>query len=781
MIALIWGRSNFTFEGGSELPKDFLVCVVLRLVVSFKNIPIICLILFLAPINIHITQAAPVLQKDIVIKQADGSTFIAAPYGDEWNSGYETKEGFTILFERLSGNWVYAERATDGSLKRTNIVVNKGIPNIPKHLRTLLSEKSSEEVQLQSSDLYNFAQGPVAPAIGNQKALVILVQFTDRTLMTGETQWADLIFNATTFSRIRHYFRQTSYNNMDLVPAADDYGTVNNGVVIVSLPYSHPNTAGDTWDTNRQLTRDALIASDPYVDFAAFDIDGNGYLSTDELHIVIIVAGYETAYDGTSASCSPGVWAHTWSLFWNEPPTLDGKVVASWAGNGSYVQQGEWHCATWDKPGHMATIGVTAHELGHSLQLPDEYDIDGSSNGIGNWGLMGNGIWNSCAGGYSGNCPSHPTAWDKWYLNWLIPAQIIETQTVNIPDVTTNPTVYQLRDNPNGVDWSFEVMPGLGEYFLVENRQRTGYNAGLPGSGLLIWHIWEGASASNSADQNEAGRRLIALRDADGLNHLDSKTNNGDAGDPFPGTSNNVVFDDVTDPNSRLYCSSGVGLCEQSGVSVTGISASGPIMTATLSSESVLTLLAPNGGETIPSGSIYTILWIAPSEAVKFDLIYSLNDGTTWHPIASGITSTSYNWAVPKPSNNKKKCLVKVIAYNSSNVEIKEDVSDLTFTIEVLRLTSPDGGENLISGSTCRITWITNATNKPLAKVKLFYSHNGGITWTLIKTIANNPGRYNWTLPNVSSSNCKVKVVLKDASGKTIGSDVSDNFFTIGP
>lgn len=752
---------------------------ILRLAVFSKNIPIICLILILVLFNVHISQAAPAFKKDIVFTQPDGSSFIATPYGDEWNNGYETKKGFTILFDKLTSKWVYAEREKDGLLKRTNIVVNKGIPTMPKHLRSLLPEKT-EEVQLESYDLYDLAEGPVLPTTGNQKALVILVQFTDRALMKTETQWADLIFNAITFSRVRHYFKETSYNNMDLVPASEDYGTTNNGVVIVTLPYNHPDTAGDTWDTNRHLTRDALIASDPYVDFESFDTDGNEYLSADELHIIIVVAGYETAYGGTSTACSPSIWAHTWSLFWDEPPTLDGKIVASWAGHGTYIQQGEWHCATWDTPGHMATIGVTAHELGHSLWLPDEYDIDGSSNGIGKWGLMGNGIWNTCSGGYSGNCPSHPTAWDKWYLNWLTPTQITEIQTVDIPDLTTNPTVYQLRDNPNGVDWSFEVTSGTGEYFLVENRQRTGYNSGLPGSGLLIWHIWEGALASNSTNQNEAGKRLIDLREADGLNHLDSKTNNGDAGDPFPGTSNNVVFDDITNPDSKLYCSSGTGFCDPSGVSVTDISASGPVMTATLSPDVVvLSLLQPNGGEVIPSGSIYTILWGAPLEAMKFDLLYSLNNGTTWKPLASDVSSMSYTWIVPRPLKNKKKCLIKVIGYNSTDEKIGEDISDSTFTIEVVKLISPDGGESLTSGSKHTITWITNETKKPVAKAKLFYTKDGGSTWTLIKTVTNNPGSYNWAVPDVPSSSCKVKAVLKDSNGNTVGTDISNGYFAI--
>jgi hypothetical protein len=194
-----------------------------------------------------------------------------------------------------------------------------------------------------------------------------------------------------------------------------------------------------------------------------------------------------------------------------------------------------------------------------------------------------------------------------------------------------------------------------------------------------------------------------------------------------------------------------------------------------------ITILSPNGGEAIPSGSIYTIRWNASSGAVKFTLRYSLNNGSTWKLIASNRTGTSYDWNVPILSNNKKNCLVKVIGFNSSGTKVGEDISDSTFTIEVVKVISPDGGETLTSGTIHTITWQTNGTIRPVANAKLFRTINGGATWTLIKTLTGNPGSYNWTVPNVSSSSCKVKVVLKDAGGVTVGSDVSDGYFTIQP
>jgi hypothetical protein len=193
-----------------------------------------------------------------------------------------------------------------------------------------------------------------------------------------------------------------------------------------------------------------------------------------------------------------------------------------------------------------------------------------------------------------------------------------------------------------------------------------------------------------------------------------------------------------------------------------------------------ITLLSPNGSEIIPSGSAYMIQWSAPSNAVKFDLKYSMNNGTTWKSIATKITGTSYNWIVPCPNNNKKTSFVKVIGYNSFGAVVGQDVSNSTFTIEVVKILSPNGGEYSSPGTTQAITWRTNCTIRPVAKVELYYTTGGGI-WNLITTRTINNGSYPWTLPYVSSTKYKVKVILKDSAGTVIGNDVSDKVFTIKP
>jgi len=196
-----------------------------------------------------------------------------------------------------------------------------------------------------------------------------------------------------------------------------------------------------------------------------------------------------------------------------------------------------------------------------------------------------------------------------------------------------------------------------------------------------------------------------------------------------------------------------------------------------------ITLIEPNGGEVVPSGSTYAVQWLAPLEMASFKLKYSTNNGKKWIPIDSGITDRSYDWTVPTPPKNKTKCLVKVIGYDASDKKVGADKSDSTFTIEGLRVTSPNGGETLTGGGLHTITWQTNGTKKPVEKVVLKYTKNGGTKWKKIDTLTENTGSYDWTVPDVpkTKSKCLVKVLLKDANGKTVGSDMSDGYFTIEP
>jgi immune inhibitor A len=255
------------------------------------------------------------------------------------------------------------------------------------------------------------------------------------------------------------------------------------------------------------MAQDAAIAADPHVDFARCDNNGDGYVDA----FMVIHAGADAA----ETLNKNDIWSHKWVL-----PSVynaDGKKIYA-----------------YDTVAEGAQIGVCAHELGHLLfGFIDLYDTDYSSSGVGNWCLMAGGSWNN-----GGKTPAHPCAWFKMQQEWATAVTPNTDRTIDIQAVETGHTVYKLWKN------------GLSgkEFFLVENRQRTLFDRNLPGDGLLIWHVDE-AVASNS-DENHP---TVALEQADAKNDLESARNRGDAGDPFPGSSNNKTFCYASNPSSKSY------------------------------------------------------------------------------------------------------------------------------------------------------------------------------------------------------------------------------------
>ena len=525
-----------------------------------------------SPLGRSAVYAAPPPPIISLLKQADGTVFEARAYGDEWYSGVETVDGHTILFDERTQNWVYAWKGPDGSLNRSSLVVGKDRPvDIPRHLRS-----ASELIASQRPAFLTQRSRPGGGGnIGAQPMLVLLVDFTDRSPVgTTAYDWREQIFGNS--NSVTHYYKEVSYDKFNFTPAAESHGTPNDGIVgWLHVPYAHPNSGWTPGTPDQQLAKDAILAADTYVDFAAFDGNSDGYISRDELHLVLVVAGYEAGYYQADApACTPSIRGTAWSLDGTvSPPVVDGKTILSWSGGGGYTQFGEWHCHLSDTPGHAATLGIMVHEIGHDLDWPDLYDADYSSIGVGYWSVMGHGMW-LYTGSYLGDSPAHPDVWSKWYQGWLTPVKVSgSVEGASIPQIETTPMAYQLLDNPGGIDWYFNNRFGTGEYFLVENRQKVGYDAGLPGCGLLIWHIDETRPYDNTANADES-RKLVDLEEADGRNDLDHNTNWGDSGDPYPGDSSNRTFDDASTPNSRLY--SGM----PSKVSVTDISDAGATMTA---------------------------------------------------------------------------------------------------------------------------------------------------------------------------------------------------------
>jgi immune inhibitor A len=398
-----------------------------------------------------------------------------------------------------------------------------------------------------------------APLRGALRVIVVLVDFSDQTMQQNQAHFSDLFFSQGVLptKSVREYYAEVTNGGIDI------QGTVVGPFRLPRSMAAYANGAsgiGAASPNAQTMARDALTAATPAVgDFAPFDNDHDGFVDA----FIVVHAGQGGEVTGNVNQ----IWSHKWTV--QDGPVQVGSVQVY-----GYLTVPE-----------DARIGVCCHELGHLLfGFPDLYDTTNASEGIGNWCLMAGGSW-----GGNGDTPVHPSAWCKINQGWASAQVIGSDGPLQIADVKTSRTVCRL--------WTNGTMGN--EYFLLENRQQTGFDVSLPGAGLLLWHIDD--SVPNN---NNPAHYKVALLQADGQRDLELAHNRGDAGDPFPGTNQNNNWNAATNPGSRSY----VG--NDTHVSLTNISASGAVMTVnvTVRSPAPVTPPAPLAATANESASVVEML-----------------------------------------------------------------------------------------------------------------------------------------------------------------------------
>ena len=372
---------------------------------------------------------------------------------------------------------------------------------------------------------------------------VIMVAFSDAPFAYTPAQFERGLFDttgSTPWGSVYDYYRWASGGRLRVV---------GNVVASVTLPYPRAYYAFGNWGLSTAATpnnlygaiRDALQASQASVRWSDFDMDHDGYV--DMLWVLHAGIGGESGLDRNA--------------FWS----ITSRLSGGWRYGEAFVTTdlvpgSKTQYMRLDRfstvpelssliPGARAEIGVFCHEFGHALGLPDLYDtsvLGGSTNvGPGNWSLMSTGAYGT--NGITPENPSAPGAWPMLLLGW--------SQSVR-PSRDTTLALGSIESGAPVIEFSFQG-ESIPEHFLIENRQREGFDRYLPSPGLLIYQVDETGIGQRLAANRINSGPIAGLRlvEADGDSDLILGRNRGDANDPFPGLLGRTSIDDASTPSTR--------------------------------------------------------------------------------------------------------------------------------------------------------------------------------------------------------------------------------------
>jgi M6 family metalloprotease-like protein len=487
--------------------------------------------------------------------QPDGSTIQLRGFGNQNYAVFETLDGFTVTKNPATGYYEVARLSADGDVLEPasgpgDHLVGAGA-GLPRGLRVrresavaaaresaLITagrrcEQRRQERRAQMRALRSMAAagGPLlAPpqrqTVGDFVGLCLLIDFSDSPA-TIQRDEVDRFCNQPGYSgfgnhgSVSDFFRDNSigrcrYTNI----VAPYYRALHPKSYYTDRTIPQPRRA-------IELINEALAHHKASgFDFSPLTADNQGFVYATNVY-----------YAGpVTNNWAEGLWPHSHHL---------GTPVSLGPGQAAFDYQ-------FTAMGAQLELGTFCHENGHMLcDYPDLYDYGYESSGVGGYCLM-------CAGNnVSEKNPIQISAYLKRLSGWARTVTPIEHGRQVTLEAGSNDFAIYSR--------------GGREYFLIENRQKTGRDAALPDEGLAIWHVDE--DGDNSHEQMTSGSHYeLSLEQADGLFQFERQRNQiGDANDLFAGPG--ARFADDTTPDSKWWNGT------SSNLTIDQISAAGASMT----------------------------------------------------------------------------------------------------------------------------------------------------------------------------------------------------------
>jgi M6 family metalloprotease-like protein len=372
---------------------------------------------------------------------------------------------------------------------------------------------------------------------------VVLVSFQDSTLRYTPANFQFALFDtthATATGSVPDYYQWASGGRLRMrarVIASVVLPNPENYYVNDSYGLNVLSTPRNDWG----LVRDAIIQADPSVNWNEFDRDGDGFV--DMLWIVHAGLGAELTGNRRNFYSNTSRLGFGWSG--------GGVIETADVMNGALTQKVRVDRfsvlpeISGFRPGSISEIGVFCHEFGHALGLPDLYDtssLGGAANvGPGNWSLMSTGAYGG--DGRTPEIPVHPGAWPSLFLGWASATRPANDTLATLTPTTNGGQILEL--------W-FQGESNS-EHFLIEDRERTGFDRNLPDRGLVVYQVDDAMIGSRlGSNRINVGPTLgLRLLEGDGDGDLLVGRNRGDANDPLPGAGGVTRLDDGTSPSLR--------------------------------------------------------------------------------------------------------------------------------------------------------------------------------------------------------------------------------------
>lgn len=434
--------------------------------------------------------AIPADPQSKTVRQPDGTTLTVLMRGDEHGHVLLSEDGFPLVYNtskrqfeyaRLSGSRLVASGISAANPAQRNAQAKTYVASADQQqmLRVALSAGMARPKVRRTYTEPNGYTHPMInnfPTTGHMKTLCLLIQFSDvkfSSISHPQEFYTNLLNQkGFTYSNGANGSARDFYNDASMGLFDPEWDVV--GPITLSKAATYYGTDSPSQDAHMgEAVKEAVEkAHDMGVDFSQYDYDNDGVVD----NIAIIYAGYGEADDPNGKEF---IWPHAANMEqdWGISMTEDGKKI------------GHYFCSNEVRYNADATvkvptgIGTVVHEFGHILGLPDLYDV--SYNMVSSMLQYGLYYWDTmAAGSYSNNMNTPPTfsSYERMVLGWLKPQDV----TADIDSIASLPNLAEsnkaLRVKVPGID---------GEYFMLENRQQTGWDKYIYDHGLLVWHIDE--------------------------------------------------------------------------------------------------------------------------------------------------------------------------------------------------------------------------------------------------------------------------------------------------